>query len=108
MSSRAARPSPEKLPVNLRAHLQAEIGRLANLDDGAVDKFVRYCDLLNYWNRRINLTSLDLNPPSKEALDRLFIEPLLAVRHVGTPTHWIDIGSGGGSPAIPMKISRPS
>lgn len=64
-----------------------------------------YFQLLTRWNAKINLTALPLRRPTDEAFDRLFIEPLAAARYVaGSVRHWFDIGSGGGSPAIPMKI----
>ena len=37
-----------------------------------------YLDLLGRWNRKINLTALDVDPPSDEAIDRLLVEPLVA------------------------------
>jgi 16S rRNA (guanine527-N7)-methyltransferase len=67
-----------------------------------------YVRLLERWNARINLTALHLNPLSDHALDRLLIEPLVAAQHVAdSAIGWVDLGSGGGSPAIPMKILRP-
>ena len=63
-----------------------------------------YVELLRHWNRRMNLTALD----DKDAgLDRLIIEPLVAVSHVPREGRAIDIGSGGGSPAIPLKLAIP-
>jgi 16S rRNA (guanine527-N7)-methyltransferase len=60
------------------------------------------------WNRAINLTALALDPPSDGTVDRLFIEPLAAAAFVAeSPGRWMDLGSGGGSPAIPLKIVRP-
>lgn len=68
-----------------------------------------YFDLLSRWNSRINLTSLRLDSPSDEVLDRLFLEPLGAAKCMPNGTvAWFDIGSGGGSPAIPLKVARPS
>ena len=67
-----------------------------------------YHGLLTRWNRTINLTALQLDPPSNGALDRLLIEPLAAATSIpDEPGRWIDLGSGGGSPAIPLKIVRP-
>jgi 16S rRNA (guanine527-N7)-methyltransferase len=94
-----------------------------------------YVGLITKWNATINLTALTLSPLSDEALDRLIVEPLLAARELpaasalpalgaqsglthirdrsGTPAGTgevqvlLDIGSGGGSPAIPLKIVRP-
>jgi 16S rRNA (guanine527-N7)-methyltransferase len=68
-----------------------------------------YFAILRRWNARMNLTSLPLENPTDETLDRLFIEPLAAARYVANDGGvWFDLGSGGGSPAIPLKIARPS
>lgn len=61
--------------------------------------------LLFRWNQKINLTSI---ADPDEAIDRLLLEPLLAARHVpASATRLMDIGSGGGSPAIPLKLALP-
>jgi 16S rRNA (guanine527-N7)-methyltransferase len=66
-----------------------------------------YFELLLRWNRKINLTAFDGNEPDR-AIDRLLIEPLQAARLVSQPSQrMIDVGSGGGSPAIPMKLALP-
>ena len=76
--------------------------------DSVVEQLETYFELLARWTVKINLTSLPLQPPTGEALDRLLIEPLLAAKHVeNTAITWFDLGSGGGSPAIPLKILRP-
>ena len=62
-----------------------------------------YYELLDRWNRKINLTALD---DPDEAVDRLLLEPILAARHLPrSDGRMMDIGSGGGSPAIPMKLA---
>jgi 16S rRNA (guanine527-N7)-methyltransferase len=80
-----------------------------------------YIRLLAQWNAKINLTALPLDPPTDETIDRLLVEPLAAaprltwgqtgvrtgVRHPSGPV-WFDLGSGGGSPAIPMLVARPA
>lgn len=68
------------------------------------DALLAYLELLALWNSKINLTALD-DPDA--AIDRLILEPLLAARHVPTAASVIDIGSGGGSPAIPLKLAAP-
>lgn len=73
-----------------------------------VDALEAYFRLLAHWNKKINLTSLPLDKPTEATVDRLFIEPLAAAdRLLGSADAWFDLGSGGGSPAIPMKVSRP-
>jgi 16S rRNA (guanine527-N7)-methyltransferase len=73
-----------------------------------LDRLDAYLDLLARWNQRINLTGLPLNPLTDDAVDRLIVEPLEAARHV-RPTERVavDVGSGGGSPAIPFKLALP-
>jgi 16S rRNA (guanine527-N7)-methyltransferase len=69
------------------------------------EQLAKYWALFTRWTRVINLTSLPLSPPSDTAIDRLFLEPLAAAPFFPREAeHWVDLGSGGGSPAIPMKI----
>jgi len=75
------------------------------LPDDLSDRLIAYYDLLERWNRKINLTALG---DPDQAIDRLLLEPLLAARHLPSPDARImDVGSGGGSPAIPMKLASP-
>ncbi len=70
-----------------------------------LEQLLSYVELLHRWNARVNLTSLDAGD---DGLDRLIVEPLAAARHVGSPApRVIDIGSGGGSPAIPLRLALP-
>ena len=65
-----------------------------------------YFKLLTAWNAKMNLTGLDLSQQGPAALDRLLIEPLVAAKHATAPVaRMIDIGSGGGSPAIPLALA---
>jgi 16S rRNA (guanine527-N7)-methyltransferase len=67
-----------------------------------------YFELLRKWNQRVSLTSLRVDQCDDEAVDRLLIEPALATRYLPRMNSTvIDIGSGGGSPAIPMKLVAP-
>jgi 16S rRNA (guanine527-N7)-methyltransferase len=67
-----------------------------------------YFRLLVAWNQRINLTGLDLRDPGPAVLDRILVEPLAAARYVPPGTaSMIDIGSGGGSPGIPLALAVP-
>jgi 16S rRNA (guanine527-N7)-methyltransferase len=72
-----------------------------------IEKLELYFNLLVRWSGRMNLTALPLDGLPDKTLDRLFIEPLAAARYVAkSPIAWLDIGSGGGSPAIPLKVLR--
>jgi len=73
-----------------------------------IDQLCAYIGLLAKWNKRLNLTALSVDPPTDEAIDRLLVEPAMAIQAVEpTDSSLIDLGSGGGSPAIPMKIGAP-
>jgi len=75
------------------------------ISDELADRLAAYYELLVKWNRKINLTSLD---NLDEAIDRLLLEPLVASRFIPASANMLlDIGSGGGSPAIPFKLAAP-
>jgi 16S rRNA (guanine527-N7)-methyltransferase len=76
--------------------------------DDLVARLGAYLDVLARWNRRINLTSFDLDAPTDAAIDRLIVEPLRAAAFVRESDRVaLDIGSGGGSPAIPIAVACP-
>lgn len=98
----------------------AKRARKANvsLEPRAVESLAAYYRLLEFWNEKVNLTAFSLKDAPDEAIDRLLIEPLVVARHLrgahghgphlGPHPRLLDIGSGGGSPAIPLKIAIPS
>ena len=74
-----------------------------------VNSLDSYYRLLASWNAKINLTGFKLAEPSQEAIDRLFLEPVTAATHIQPDAATVlDVGSGGGSPAIPLMLSRPA
>lgn len=74
-----------------------------------IEQLAEYWRLLERWNSRINLTSLPLRDFPIGSVDRLIVEPVLASPLMPvSPVKWYDLGSGGGSPAIPLKILTPA
>ena len=69
-----------------------------------------FYELLKKWNAATNLTALPLDGYPDHSLDRLFIEPLLAAEVIPSNSArlCVDIGSGGGSPAIPFALAHPA
>ena len=64
-----------------------------------------YFELLQRWNHKINLTALvELD----QALDRLLLEPIAAAQVLPRHANLADLGSGGGSPAIPLALALES
>jgi 16S rRNA (guanine527-N7)-methyltransferase len=94
---------------DFRARL-ARRGRRAGVKVSAplADRLWAYLDLLLRWNRKMNLTGFK-ESDADTAIDRLLIEPLVAVRHVPSgAAALIDVASGNGSPAIPIKLAADS
>jgi 16S rRNA (guanine527-N7)-methyltransferase len=97
---RAARMQDVKRRVERRL---SRVG--AHVSTLQLDQLVDYLVLLERWNQRMNLTSLD-DPDM--AVDRLIVEPVLASSSIDPAARTlVDVGSGGGSPAFPLKIVRP-
>ena len=74
------------------------------VDKAVIARLASYIELLEHWNTRMNLTTLH---GDEEGLDRLIVEPLVAARHLPAVGRLMDIGSGGGSPAIPLGLACP-
>lgn len=85
--------------------------RHANLTiaDDLLAGLEQYYNLLAKWNAKVNLTAFKLEPGGEDqAVDRLLLEPVVAARHLPAEARTlIDAGSGGGSPAIPLKLAAP-
>ncbi|HEY4395760.1 MAG TPA: 16S rRNA (guanine(527)-N(7))-methyltransferase RsmG [Polyangia bacterium] len=62
---------------------------------------VRFGDLFLTWNRSINLASLRA---PEDLVERHFADSFALVTCARTPRSVVDIGSGGGLPAIPAAI----
>lgn len=80
-----------------------------DLSEAVLAGLEAYFAELARWNRKINLTALALDGDgSDEAVDRLLIEPAVASKYIPASAKLLlDIGSGGGSPAVPIKLCRP-
>lgn len=91
----------------IQQDLLHRLGSLGLAAPGPVlERCSRYVELLRRWNVRLNLTALSLAEPLPEhTIDRLIVEPLLAARWVQTSDRVVDLGSGGGSPALPLLIA---
>lgn len=88
------------------AHMANRAGVV--LDHRQREQVVTYLELLRRWNTTINLTSLDLENLPSPTLQRLILEPLIASTLITTARGlWYDLGSGGGSPALPIKVALP-
>jgi 16S rRNA (guanine527-N7)-methyltransferase len=102
--------------MGLDANELARGAQLLGLDLSAAqcDALLRYAALLAKWNRTHNLTAIerDAEVLTHHLLDSLsivpVITPLIAARDPGTPVRLLDVGSGGGLPAVPLAIACPA
>jgi len=73
-------------------------------DDGQVAALVGYAESLLRWNARINLTAA-------RSIDRVvaehFPDAFALARRLAEPARVVDVGSGGGLPAIPLAVLCP-
>jgi 16S rRNA (guanine527-N7)-methyltransferase len=74
------------------------------LSSGQVDQILAYLDLLERWNRKINLTAIR---DPEECVSRHFGESLFLARHAELRGSLLDIGSGAGFPGLALKIVYP-
>lgn len=96
---------PEAPPLAVPDDFRARAATLgARLDDAAVAQTARYLALLLAANAQMNLTAITEPAEvwSRHALDALSLAPLLP-----PSARVVDLGSGGGVPAIPLAIARP-
>jgi 16S rRNA (guanine527-N7)-methyltransferase len=80
------------------------------LPRGAREKLVGYLELLAKWNRTYNLTAI--REPERmvthHVLDALAVLPHLPALSARPGLRVLDVGSGGGVPALPLAIARPA
>jgi len=80
----------------------AELGLV--LDKVQLGKFAVFAAELCKWNRKINLTAITR---TEDIAVKHLLDSLAVIRHVELCGEVLDIGSGGGFPAIPLKIVTP-
>ena len=74
------------------------------LSEQQQEQLLGYLALLIKWNKAYNLTAVR-NPD--EMVSRHLLDSLSILAHVGDGASWLDVGSGGGMPGIPMAIMFP-
>lgn len=87
-------------PISLQAGL-AELE--LSLPASVVQQLLAFRDLLLKWNKTYNLTAL--RDPA-QAISHHLLDSLAVLPHLGEGA-LLDVGSGGGLPAIPLAIARP-
>lgn len=66
------------------------------------DLFEKYYEILIFYNEKFNITAIT---EKREVYIKHFIDSLLGAKFING--NFIDVGSGGGFPALPVKILKP-
>lgn len=92
--------------MELRARVQQALGApLAALPPHTFDTLEKLEVLLTKWERAVGLTGFHT---TEERDRRYFAEALAALPRLPESGRVLDIGSGGGSPALPLAVARPA
>jgi 16S rRNA (guanine527-N7)-methyltransferase len=77
------------------------------LDAGTVKQLLLFSEILLAWNQKMHLVSKKDARPDRIA--RQMVDSLLLLHHFEIPTNSkvLDLGSGAGFPAVPLKVARP-
>jgi 16S rRNA (guanine527-N7)-methyltransferase len=88
----------------LETQIESEARELdLRLDAGTIGRLVRFAALFFKWNEHINLGAV---PSAHDLVERHFADAFAATRFVPALARVVDVGSGGGLPAIPLAIVR--
>lgn len=72
------------------------------LDGNKLGLFEKYYEILSFYNEKFNLTAIT---EKNEVYLKHFIDCLLGAKFIDGA--FLDVGSGGGFPAVPIKILKP-
>lgn len=76
-----------------------------SISDEQIEKFYQYSKILVEWNNKMNLTAIT---DKQGIVVKHFVDSILLLKayQIAPNSSLIDIGSGAGFPAIPVKIMR--
>jgi 16S rRNA (guanine527-N7)-methyltransferase len=75
------------------------------LDEAALPALVQYGEMVELWNRRMNLTGAK---DRRALVDVLFADALVLADEelVRRDAHFVDVGAGAGAPSVPLLLLR--
>lgn len=89
----------------IRALLKSGLHELGlEISEEKAQQFELFVDELKKWNRKVNLTTITSN---EDIVVKHLIDSVVVANHIKEEESVLDIGSGAGFPAIPLKIMKP-
>ena len=85
--------------VDLLKNSCSQIG--LDLSENQINKFLNYKEFLLEYNQNVNLTAIT---EPKDVIQKHFIDSLNILKYINEEETVIDVGTGAGFPAIPLKI----
>ncbi len=73
------------------------------LSDKQIEKFVKYYNLVVEYNKNVNLTAIT---DETEFAIKHFLDSISAEKYIPKNSSVVDVGSGAGFPALPLKLVR--
>jgi 16S rRNA (guanine527-N7)-methyltransferase len=71
---------------------------------GQIEELLAFADLLVRWNQKINLTGAR---SAGALVSEHYPDAFAVARRLHRPARVVDVGSGGGLPAVPLAVLRP-
>jgi 16S rRNA (guanine527-N7)-methyltransferase len=91
-----------KIYLEFLDHLLSRMDLKASQSD--LEKYLLLLDELLFWNKKVNLTAIT---EPEEVIEKHIIDSLTLCPFINKCGTLLDIGSGAGFPALPLKISYP-
>jgi 16S rRNA (guanine527-N7)-methyltransferase len=93
-------------PYRWRSRIKEGLAQAGiTVTDAQCALFEKHADNLLTWNAKINLTAI--TDPDEMAIKH-YIDSALCTKYIPPGSRILDMGSGAGFPAIPLKITEPS
>ena len=85
--------------------MKENLFELFHLSQKQIEKLTKFLELIDKWNKKMNLTGLK---SKEEMLEELIIDSLMPTKLVEMRSYLLDAGCGAGIPSVPIKIAKPS
>ena len=83
---------------------QKQVMSFHSINEKQLSQFETYAQMLLEWNEKMNLTAI---VDKKDIYEKHFLDSIMLLGQINITGKVLDVGSGAGFPAIPLKIMEP-